>query len=84
MSAEMLKTFGATVRQLRERQGWSQEQLAEHSNLDRSYVGEIERARAIPSLVTAHKLARALGVEIAALLGRQETRHASPSQETSA
>ncbi len=84
MSTELLQAFGATVRQLRERQGWSQEQLAERSNLDRSYVGEVERARVIPSLVTAHKLAGALGVDIPTLLTRPPSQRASSARETSA
>ena len=45
----LVENFGVTVRQLRESQGWSQEQLAERSNLNRSYVGEIERGRVISS-----------------------------------
>ena len=56
----LVQTFGTAVRQLREGRGWSQEQLSEHANLNRSYVGEIERGQVIPSIVTAEKLARAL------------------------
>lgn len=52
--------FGLAVRQLREGHGWSQEQLAAQSDLNRSYVGEIERGQVAPSLVTLHKLAQAL------------------------
>lgn len=70
MSQDFLKEFGLTVRALRKTQGWSQEQLAEHSDLDRSYVGEIERARAVASLVTLFKLAQALGTDAAGLLAR--------------
>jgi transcriptional regulator with XRE-family HTH domain len=65
---QIVSSFGATVRQLREAQGWSQELLAEHADLNRSYVGEIERGQVIVSLVTVHKLAGALGVAAADLL----------------
>lgn len=64
--------FGAVVRQLREGQGWSQEKLAEHADLNRSYLGEIERGDAIPSLATIAKLAKALGLHLSALLARCE------------
>lgn len=64
----LVAVFGTAVRQLREARGWSQEQLSEHADLNRSYVGEIERGQVIVSIVTADKLARALGLNVAALL----------------
>ena len=64
----IVRNFGAAVRELREARTWSQEQLAEHVGLNRSYVGEIERGGAIASIVTVDKLARALGVPISSLL----------------
>jgi transcriptional regulator with XRE-family HTH domain len=64
----LVRNFGAAVRELREARAWSQEQLAEHAGLNRSYVGEIERGSAIASIVTLDKLARALGVPISGLL----------------
>jgi transcriptional regulator with XRE-family HTH domain len=66
----IVERFGVAVRQLRVQNGWSQGQLAERSDLDRSYVGEIERGRAIASIVTAEKLAAALQLDVAALLAR--------------
>ncbi|PCE34251.1 helix-turn-helix domain-containing protein [Burkholderia ubonensis] len=66
--SELIQRFGATVRKLREARTWSQEQLAEHAGLNRSYVGEIERGEAIASLVTVDKIARAFDVSIARLL----------------
>ncbi|CAN7408314.1 helix-turn-helix domain-containing protein [Acidovorax sp. LjRoot118] len=69
MSDVLVRSFGTAVRRLREPRGWSQELLAEHADLNRSYVGEIERGRAIASLVTIDKLSQALGVSSATLLG---------------
>jgi transcriptional regulator with XRE-family HTH domain len=69
---EFVDDFGVTVRQLREGKGWSQEELSERSDLNRSYVGEIERGRVIPSIVTAQKLATALGMNMVGLLMRCE------------
>ena len=64
--------FGGVVRALRESRGWSQEHLAGQANLNRSYMGEIERSAAVPSLVTAEKLALALQVELSELISRCE------------
>ncbi|WP_354682949.1 helix-turn-helix transcriptional regulator [Cupriavidus necator] len=66
---DLVRTLGSAVRELREAHGWSQEALAEHASLNRSYVGEIERGSVIASIVTVEKLALALGVPIAWLLG---------------
>jgi len=64
--------FGAVVRQLRESRRWSQEALANRAELNRSYMGEIERASVMPSLATAAKLAAALGVPLSELIARCE------------
>ncbi len=69
----LVESFGIAVRQSREAQGWSQEGLAERSDLNRSYVGEIERGRVIASLLTIEKLSTALGMRPSALLTRGET-----------
>ena len=63
----LVQTFGIAVRQLREARGWSQEELSGHADLNRSYVGEIERGRAIASIVTAEKLAAALELQVPTL-----------------
>ena len=64
--------FPRVVRQLRQARGWSQEHLAAQADLNRSYVGEIERGIATPSLITADKLARALEVNLSALVAHCE------------
>lgn len=68
----MVQNLGIAVRQLREKQGWSQHELAERSGLNRSYVGEIERGKAVASVVTAHKLAYALSVSIMDLFAQSD------------
>ena len=69
--------FGRAVRRLREARGWSQEELAAQAALNRSYLGEIERAAVMPSLATAAKLARALDVPLSDLIARCEQRAAA-------
>jgi XRE family transcriptional regulator, regulator of sulfur utilization len=72
-------SFGLTVRLLREARGWSQEILAEKADLNRSYVGEVERGKAIASLVTLEKLALALGVGMSELLAHCEQIRRAPT-----
>lgn len=67
-----IRFFGASVRHLRETRGWSQELLAERADLNRSYLGEVERGEASPSLVTAAKISSALGFRLSELLARAE------------
>lgn len=69
-----IASFGSTVRQLREQQGWSQEALAERADLNRSYVGELERGKAIPSLLTLKKLSQALNLSLPSLMAHAEHR----------
>ena len=64
--------FGTVIRELRESRGWSQEHLAGQASLNRSYMGEIERSSAMPSLATAEKLAHAFDVALSELISRCE------------
>lgn len=56
------KKFGSRLRQIRQNMGLSQEELAHLSNLDRSYVGGVERSERNISLVNIHKIADALNI----------------------
>ncbi len=68
----LVNEFGAAVRHFRESHGWSQESLAERADLNRSYLGEVERGAAMPSLATAAKLAGALELPLSGLLAHCE------------
>ena len=57
------KRFGARLRELRKARKMSQEKVALASDLDRSYLGRIERGEINVSLVNIQRIARALGVE---------------------
>ena len=60
-------SFGNRVRHLRTAQGWSQEEFASRAGLDRSYMGSVERGERNISLENICAIAKALGVEPAAL-----------------
>ncbi len=70
----VLQGFGAVIRELCDAHGWSQERLAADAGVNRSHMGEIERASAVPWLATAGKLAEALGMALSALIARCESR----------
>jgi transcriptional regulator with XRE-family HTH domain len=60
--------FGKGVRAIRTSRGLSQEDLGDLANLDRTYIGGIERGERNPSLINILRIARALAVEPSALL----------------
>lgn len=64
--------FGIVVRRHRQAHGWSQEALADRAGLSRSFSGDVERGRAIPSLDTLIKIADALGLVPSAMLAEAE------------
>jgi XRE family transcriptional regulator, regulator of sulfur utilization len=64
--------FGRVVKKLREEHRYSQEALAERANLNRTYLGEVERGDAMPSLATIAKISSALDVSPSELIARAE------------
>ena len=69
MAAEVSVTekFGNRIRTLRKERGLSQEDLAELSGLDRTYISGIERGLRNVALRNIAALAQALGVSLADL-----------------
>jgi XRE family transcriptional regulator, regulator of sulfur utilization len=70
--ALLVMNMGLTLRRQRDARHWSQEKLAEVADLNRSYIGELERGEAIPSLLTLLKLAHALDTTPSLLLQEAE------------
>ena len=54
--------LGENIRSLREQQGLSQEDLAEKADLDRTYIGGVERGERNLTILSALKVADALGI----------------------
>ena len=63
------------VRDLRHVRNLSQRQLAARMGVPRTYISKIENGKAMPTLSSLDRLARALRVDIAALLRDANTRH---------
>ncbi|HCL0977726.1 TPA: helix-turn-helix transcriptional regulator [Salmonella enterica] len=60
--SELTIQFGHLVRKYRKEKNMSQEQLALLCNMDRSYLGRIERGEVNPTLEKIYELARVLRV----------------------
>jgi transcriptional regulator with XRE-family HTH domain len=69
---DLHKIFGARIRYFRLKIGLSQEVLAGRCELDRAYVGGIERGERNPSLKNISIIAAALHVPISALFDTSE------------
>jgi transcriptional regulator with XRE-family HTH domain len=63
-----LVEFGLRVRKLREDRGYSQEKLAERTDLHRTYVGSVERGERNVALRNIIRLAEALGTDAGELI----------------
>ena len=64
----ILDNFGKRVRALRIEKGLSQEDLAELSNLDRTYISSLERGHRNVALKNLAAISSALGISISTLL----------------
>ena len=67
MKTEVLQ-FGKKLREVRLKKKLSQGDVARILGVHRSYISGLERGRRNPSLVTVHKVAKALGVSVNELL----------------
>ena len=63
----VLVGFGRRIRELRKAKGLSQEALALACDLDRTYIGGVERGERNVSLVNIEKIAGALDVPVSEL-----------------
>ena len=65
---QILKAFGATLRNYRQGAGLSQEKLAAKAGLDRTYVGGAERGERNVALFNIVRLAEAISIRPSQLL----------------
>jgi transcriptional regulator with XRE-family HTH domain len=70
--SEVRRSFGLAVRIFRERQAWSQAQLAQAAGIDRGYVSRIESGSVDPGLEMQRRLSNALGITHTELIAQAE------------
>jgi len=59
--------FGARIRALRLKRGWTQVEMADFLAMDRSYLSEIETGKKDPSLTMLQSIAKGLSLTISNL-----------------
>jgi transcriptional regulator with XRE-family HTH domain len=59
--------LGARIRKLRKAQEWSQERLAESSDMHWTYIGQVERGERNLTLKSIQAIAKALNLKISEL-----------------
>lgn len=84
---EVAKAFGSVIRKERVRKGVAQDQLALIADIDRSYLGKLERGERQPSLGMLLRIGGSLEVSGAELVRRVESAldgrtHASTEEST--
>ena len=62
------RRLGEAIIKSRQKRCLSQEQLALLSDVDRSYLAEVERGKANPSVKFLHKIAKTLRIKVGKLL----------------
>jgi transcriptional regulator with XRE-family HTH domain len=70
----MLKALGQRIRELRTKQGYSQESFADLCGVHRTFMGTIERGESNVSFQNLAKVSSALGITLAQLLSGVEKR----------
>jgi transcriptional regulator with XRE-family HTH domain len=78
--SRVLKTVGAQVRLLRKARKFTQERLAERSDLDTRLIGDVERGSRNITLGNLEKIAKGLGVPIRELFP-PDSRQPEPAKD---
>ncbi len=65
---KLLDKLGQRIRELRNQSEISQEKLAFACELDRTYIGSVERGERNVSFINLNKIARALSIPLISLL----------------
>ena len=61
------KQLGARIRYLRQQKGFSIEDLALEAEINRNYLGDLERGMRNPTLIILNKIAKALDIDLTTL-----------------
>ena len=79
---EFLQAVGLRIRTRREAQNLTQAQLGDNCDLDRTFVGSVERGERNVAILNLRKIALALRVPLRDLLADQDDRVAGGGGET--
>ena len=61
------KQLGARIRYLRQQKNMTIEDLALEANVNRNYLGDLERGMRNPTLIILNKIAKALDIDLTTL-----------------
>ena len=67
IEVELARVFSVNIRQLREKKGWTQAELARQSKLTPAAINQLEKGRRGPTLNVTGKIANALDSEASTL-----------------
>ena len=67
MGSSPLQVLGIRIRHARKAQGWTQEDLADKADIDRSYIGGVERGERNVTFTMLCKIADAFSCDVASL-----------------
>ena len=65
---DVRRRLARNMKRLRDKEGWSQEELAERSGLHRTYISGVERGVRNPTLTVIDKIANGFNVRLADLV----------------
>ncbi|MCZ8020373.1 MAG: helix-turn-helix transcriptional regulator [Cytophagales bacterium] len=63
MKLELRQAFGKVLFELRQKEGLSQQALADYAEIERSYISNLENGKYYPTLQVIYKLAPILSVK---------------------
>ena len=67
---DLLRRIGEAVRSYRKSKGYSQERLSLECNIDRSFIGKVERGEVNVSIITLSQILKGLDVTLENLIKR--------------
>jgi transcriptional regulator with XRE-family HTH domain len=74
---EILKVLDQRIRDVRKKQGYSQESFADHCGVHRTFMGTIERGESNLSFSNLVKISKSFGITLSQLLSGLEKKAAS-------
>lgn len=70
MATDILIGIGKRIRTLRAKRGWTQTMLADHAQIAREHLSELERGKKEAGIRTIQQIAAALDVSLAEFFSR--------------